>query len=226
MPAVSLPYMCHSTPSKLGPLGLSCWLLELDYCITSVPWVDLSPFWVLFILPYCVPKMQWKNTQKKHFCLFILTLWPLHYMPHNSPKFFHMIDDFVGFCQIQFECLFPLRWRISSVSFWGWSAFLLITVGTAAPISTAASPAVHLIEADAIAPELKPCFQSMTGIVENILTFFAFSSAHSEWGHSVVTLWSPPPWPDLHTRISEQPHQTNFQMPTSLAAQEKAVWIK
>lgn len=90
----------------------------------------------------------------------------LHAPQFSQVQFFHMIDDFVCFCQIQFDGLFSLSWRISSVSFWGWSAFLLIPVGTAAPTSAAVSPLVHMIEADATEPELKPCSESMTDIVE------------------------------------------------------------
>lgn len=194
VPTAALPQVCLSTPSKLGPVGFSCQLLQLDYHITNLLWVDLIPFWVLSILPHRVPKMQWKNTKKSTFVyLFWLsnhfitcpTVLPSSVFPHDR-WLCGLLSDPTGLC------LFP---KLKNLL-----CFILGLVSLSAHVCRycwshkQCSPSVHLIEADATAPKLKPCSQSIIDIVENILTFSAFSSAVSKWGQWVVTLWSPPPW--------------------------------
>lgn len=150
---------------------------------------------------------------------------PLHAPPFSQVQFFHTIDDFTGSVRSHLVLFFFISWRMLSVSCQGWSALLLTPVGTTAPLSDAVSPLVHMVEADVTAPELKPCSQSVTALCGNgkIFSFSLLTILQTVTDDSQLSSCNPTALHNhrmsgLHTRISEQLRQTDFQMVTSQAA--------
>jgi len=82
-----------------------------------------------------------------------------------------------------------------------------------------------MVEANVTAPELKPCSQSVTAVSGNG-KIFSFSwlrilptvTKDSQLSSCNLTALHNHRMSGLHTRISEQLHQTDFQMVTSQAA--------